>query len=185
MKIGGRTTQGRGMRKAHEQITDDEKKILDALEQNAKESIDNMAKRFGFSRQKIWRIIKHFEENNTIWGYVGVENEEAKGLKHFVLLVKRSTMPIDPSSKKEITLSKLDSLLPESLKIENVYLTHGAYDGVITFYAPDLITAKRLIQALTQNIGLLFEEFLLLETLISSRKNGLKNPQMENLIEFL
>ena len=94
-------------------------------------------------------------------------------------------MPIDPSSKKEITLSKLDSLLPESLKIENIYLTHGAYDGVITFYAPDLITAKRLTQALTQNIGLLFEEFLLLETLISSRKNGLKNPQMENLIEFL
>jgi len=173
------------MKNALGPITDDEKKILDALEQNAKESIDDMAKKFGFSRQKIWRIIKHFEETKIIWGYVGVQNEEIKGLRHFVLLVRRSTMPINSTAKKDIIFTKLDSIAPTSIKIENIYLTHGAYDGVITFYAPDLITAKRLVQSLIQHLGELFEDFLLLETLIPSRKNGLKNPQMENLIEFL
>ena len=52
----------------NEPITEDEKKVLDALEKNGKESIDDIAKRCKFSRQKVWRIIKHFEENKTIWG---------------------------------------------------------------------------------------------------------------------
>jgi len=47
----------------NEPITEDEKKVLDALEKNGKESIDDIAKRCEFSRQKVWRIIKHFEEN--------------------------------------------------------------------------------------------------------------------------
>ena len=95
-----------------EPITEDEKKVLDALEKNGKESIDDIAKRCEFSRQKVWRIIKHFEENKTIWGYVGIENEEVKGLSHFVLLVKRSTLPIMSDFKKELTGGKIDSHAP-------------------------------------------------------------------------
>jgi DNA-binding Lrp family transcriptional regulator len=168
-----------------EQITEDEKKVLDAIEENGKESIDDIAKRCGFSRQKVRRIIKHFEENKTIWGYVGIENEDVKGLSHFILLVKRSTLPIAPGLKKELAFGKLDTFLPGLVKIENIYLTHGPYDGVVTFYAPDLITAKKLIQNITQNLGTLFDSYLLLETLIPIRKTGLKNPQSKSLIELL
>jgi len=173
------------MEKKSELITDDEKKVLDVLEKNGKESIDEIAKICGFSRQKVWRIIKYFEENKTIWGYVGIQSEEVKGLSHFVLLVKRSTLPIADDFKKELVIGKLDSYLPESVKVENIYLTHGTYDGVVTFYAPDLITAKKCISRISQNIGKLFEEFLLLEILIPIRKTGLKNPHMKNLAELL
>ena len=173
------------MKDTTESITEDEKKVLDSLEKNGKESIDDIARRCGFSRQKVWRIIKHFEENKTIWGYVGIENEEIKGLKHFVLLVKRSNIPIESYFKKELSIGKLDSFLPEQIKIENIYLTHGMYDGVVTFYAPDLIAAKKFTQVLSQNIGKLLEEIHLLETLIPIRKNGLKNPRMDTLAEFL
>lgn len=167
------------------QITEDEKKILDELEKNGKESIDKIAKRCGFSRQKVWRIIKHFEEDKTIWGYVGVQNEEVKGLSHFILLVKRNTLPIVTDFKKELADGKLDSMLPEKVKIENIYLTHGPYDGVITFYAPNLVTAKKLIQNISKNLDKLFEEFLLLETLVPIRKTGLKNPYRDRLMELL
>jgi DNA-binding Lrp family transcriptional regulator len=169
----------------NEPITEDEKKVLDALEKNGKESIDDIAKRCEFSRQKVWRIIKHFEENKTIWGYVGIENEEVKGLSHFVLLVKRSTLPIMSDFKKELTGGKIDSMLPENVKIENIYLTHGTYDGVVTFYAPNLVTAKKLIQNISKNLDKLLAEYLLLETLIPIRKVGLKNPEMKRLIELL
>lgn len=74
---------------------------------------------------------------------------------------------------------------PENVKIENIYLTHGAYDGVVTFYAPNLVSAKKLIQNISRNLEKLFEEFLLLEILIPIRKTGLKNPEMEKLIELL
>ena len=169
----------------NEPINEDEKKVLDALEKNGKESIDDIAKRCKFSRQKVWRIIKHFEENKTIWGYVGIENEEVKGLSHFILLVKRSTLPIRFDFKKELAGGKIDSMLPENVKIENIYLTHGTYDGVVTFYAPNLVTAKKLIQNISKNLDKLLAEYLLLETLIPIRKVGLKNPQMKSLIELL
>ena len=166
-------------------LTDDEKKVLDALERNGKESVDEIAKQCGFSRQKVWRIVKHFEENKTIWGYVAIENEAIKGLNHYILLVKRSTVPIPTDFKKELASGKLDSILPEEVKIENIYLTHGAYDGVISFYAPNLITAKKLMQNILKNLDKIFNDFLLLETLSPIRKSGLKNPEQKNIFELL
>jgi DNA-binding Lrp family transcriptional regulator len=165
-------------------ITEDEKKVLDILEKNGKESIDDVAKQCGFSRQKVWRIIKSFEEDKTIWGYVGIENEEIKGLSHFILLVKRSTLPLGADIKKAL-IGMLDPILPENVKIENIYLTHGAYDGIVTFYAPNLVTAKKLIQNISKNLDKVFTEFLLLETLFPIRKTGLKNPHAMDLIDLL
>ena len=53
---------------SREQIDDDEKKVLWQLRRNSKESIDAIAKKCRFSRQKVWRIIKRLEKNKTIWG---------------------------------------------------------------------------------------------------------------------
>ena len=58
------------------QIEEDEKQILLELSKNANKSINEIAKTCGFSRQKVWRIIKNLEKNNTIWGYVAVIDEE-------------------------------------------------------------------------------------------------------------
>jgi len=52
---------------SRKQIDNDEKKILRELQKNSKESIDKIAKKCGFSRQKVWRIIKRLEKNKTIW----------------------------------------------------------------------------------------------------------------------
>jgi len=49
----------------------------------------------GCSRQKIWRIIKKLEEDKTIWGYAAIVNEEKQGLKSYIILIKRTTLPID------------------------------------------------------------------------------------------
>ena len=52
-------------RKSKAQIRDDEKKILKALQKNSKEGIDAIAKHCGFSRQKVWRIIKQLEKTGS------------------------------------------------------------------------------------------------------------------------
>ena len=44
------------------QIELDERKIIDELKKNAKENIDKISKNCGFSRQKVWRIIKNLEK---------------------------------------------------------------------------------------------------------------------------
>ncbi len=166
-------------------LNEDEKKVIETVEKNAKENIETIAKKCGFSRQKVWRIVKKLEKEKAIWGYSTISNEELLGLKHFVLVVKRSTIPIDPAIKKEMVIGKLDSFLPELVKVEHIYLTHGSYSGVLTFYAPDLMTAKRLVQSITNSIGQYFDELVLLETLFPIRKSGLKNPQIKQLVELL
>ena len=84
-----------------EQITNDEKKILRELQKNSKESIDKLVKKCGFSRQKVWRIIKRLENNKTIWGYHAVVDDNKIGLQQYFILIKRTNKPF---SKEYIDL---------------------------------------------------------------------------------
>jgi DNA-binding Lrp family transcriptional regulator len=172
-----------------ELLEQDEIIVLDILEHHAKESIEEIAKRCGFSRQKVWRIIKHLEKNKTIWGYSAIADEETENLKHFVLLLKRTILPFDDATRKEVVEEDLSDLLPAamkpSVKIENNYLTHGKYDAVVTFYAPNLVTAKKVLDAISRHLSKYFEEYVLLETLFPIRKQGLKNPQAKILAEYI
>ena len=77
-----------------EQILIDEKKLLTQMIKNARENISTIAKNTNFSTQKVRLMIKQLEKNNTIWGYSAVYNEEKMGLRHFVLMVKRSNKKI-------------------------------------------------------------------------------------------
>ncbi len=76
------------------QIDEDEKKLLKILEKNAGKSIEKIAKKCGFSRQKVWRIKKRLEKNNTIWGYNAVVDDEKLNLKRYLLLIKRTNKPV-------------------------------------------------------------------------------------------
>ena len=168
-----------------ETMKTDEMKVLDVLEQHAKESISELGKRCGFSPQRVARIIKNLEKEKIIWGYSAIADGTLRGFKHFVLLVKRNTVPFDAAFKKELAFEKIDDILSSVTKIENIFFTHGSYDAVATFYAPNLIEAKNFIQEIYNRVGKYFGEHLLLETLVPIRKNGLKNPQNKELVEYL
>jgi DNA-binding Lrp family transcriptional regulator len=172
-------------RSRKETIIKDEIKVLNIMEQHARESIDEIAKRCGLSYQKVSRIIKHLEENKIIWGYSAIDDGTLRDFTHYVLLVTRNTVPFDAAFKKEVTLENLDDYRPGSVKIENIFFTHGMFNAVITFYAPNLIGAKNFVQELFKRIGTYLGEYLLLETLFPIRKNGLKNPQIKELVEYL
>jgi len=51
------------------QINEDEKKLLKVLQTSSGDNIENIAKKCGFSRQKVSRIKKRLEKDKTIWGY--------------------------------------------------------------------------------------------------------------------
>jgi len=51
-----------------------EKKVIAELRKNAKGSVDALAKRCEFSRQKVWRIRKRLEKDKTVWGYAAIVN---------------------------------------------------------------------------------------------------------------
>jgi len=168
-----------------DQILLDEIKVLDALEQHSKDSVDEIAKSCGFSRQKVWRIIKDLEKRKIIWGYTAVTDETAKNLKHFIVLVKRTMVPVDDTFRKEVVNALIDGQVPGLVKVENIYFTHGISDWIFTFYTPNIISAKKFVDGAFDKYSKYILEYTLIETLFQIRKQGLKNPQIKNLIEYI
>jgi len=168
-----------------ETITGDEAQVLALLERHAKESIDEIAKQCGFSRQKVWRIIKLLEERKIIWEYTAVVDGTARNLKHFMILIKRNSTPLDQDVRKEIILRKIDDFPEGLVKIEDIYFTHGIADWVLTFYAPDIVSAKKYVDLTFNRFSKYIQEYSIVETLVTVRKMGLKNPQISKLIEYI
>ena len=95
------------------QIYEDELKVIAELQKNAKENIDVISKNCGFSRQKVWRIIKGLEEDKTIWGYTAIVNEKKQGLKSYMILIKRTTLPLDEKLADKIITRQLENSASE------------------------------------------------------------------------
>jgi len=167
-------------------VREDEEKILEILQVRAHASIDDIAKKCGFSRQKVWRIIKKLEEEKTIWGYTAICDQERYNLKHFTMLMKRSTVPVDLKIIQEILTTRLDDLLPgSSIKMENIEYVHGSCDGIFSFYAPDLITAKKFSNQFKEHFNQYVANVELLEGIFYIRNQRLPNPHIKKLVHYL
>jgi DNA-binding Lrp family transcriptional regulator len=117
----------------------DEARILMELQKNSNESIDTIAKNCGFSRQKVWRIIKQLEANQTIWGYTAIIGEQKQDLQKFMLSLQRSLQPLQKETVESIARSRLEKKYLElGITIEGNYYLHGEYDWAIIFTAKDI-----------------------------------------------
>jgi len=164
----------------------DEKIILAELENNAQESIDMLAKRCGFSRQKVWRIVKRLEKTRLIWGYSAIIDEKKNEMNHYTVLIKRTTKKLDEKTVDIITSRKLESIVANiGATIENSYYVNGEYDWIITFTSQNLVQAKKLCESLLALHPGVIEKTTLLETLFVIKNHYILNPESKKLREFL
>ncbi len=168
------------------QIYEDELKVIAELQKNGKENIGSIAKKCGCSRQKVWRIIKKLEEDKTIWGYTAIVNEKKQGLKNYMILIKRTTLPIDEKLADKIITRQLEnSASVKDIKIEHSMLTHGTFDWVIYFKAKDMKQAKKFIEIVNKTYWGYIGELNMMEILFPIRIQGILNPDIQKLKEFL
>ena len=153
------------------------------LERNSKESLDVLAKRLKFSRQKIWRIIKRLDKSHAIWGYTAVIDDDVRSLKGYVLMLKRSSKPMD--EKTLDTFTSLQSKDTIGVTVESLYYMHGEYDWILSFIAPDIKMAKRFCETLLTTYPGVFARMSLMETLVTVRNHHVSNPNVKKLKEFL
>ena len=167
-----------------EQKKKDEEKIIKMLLTKPNESIDRIAKKCGFSRQKAWRIIKRLEENHTVWGYHAVVDNEKLNMKSYVLIIKASPFPakgtVDKIVKREI--DKLGDKI--NVAVETSIYTHGQYDWIICFNAMDTKHAKKFSHLVCKTYAEDIMDTILLEEMLPLKKCGFINPDSEKLREF-
>ncbi|HVQ00987.1 MAG TPA: winged helix-turn-helix transcriptional regulator [Candidatus Thermoplasmatota archaeon] len=169
-----------------ESFAEDEIKVLTILEQQGKNSINEIMKRTGFSRQKVGSIIKHLENKKIIWGYTTITDGTLKNQKHFIVLLRRiHGVRLSDEFRKEMAFDRLDNYPKGLVEIENIYYTHGSYDMIISFYAPTLISAKNFLDHTIQRYQKYVKEYTLLETMFPIRIQRMKNPNIEDLVNYI
>ena len=167
------------------QIDADEKKVIRELQKNSKESIDKIAKKCEFSRQKVWRIIKRLEKNKTIWGYNVVVDNEKLDLKRYMILIKKTNAPIQETAHKIISRDiekKADDI---GINIINSCYLHGVYDWQICFTADSIAGAKRFCEILNMTYHPSIKEIDLIEVIFPVKNCRIQNPNLEELKDFL
>ena len=169
-----------------EQITDDEKKIIHELQKNSKENIDKIAKKCSFSRQKVWRVIKRLEKNKTIWGYSTIADNKKIDLTHYTMLVKRTIVPVDGKLRNMISEEELDEYFPElNITLEDCLYVNGKYDWIISFTAPGIKEMKKFCEKLLRKFSEHMGAYEVLETIVTIRKQGIKNPSTKEQVCLL
>jgi len=93
-------------------------------------------------------------------------------------------MPFDDEVKKEIITDKIDNHPKGIVYIENIYFTHGICDVILTFYASDVISAKRFLNLTFFRLQKSIKEYTLIETLFPIRKQGFKNPKIKEFFDY-
>lgn len=169
-----------------DQMDQDEKKVLSELVKNANKNIETIAKLCDFSKQKTWRIIKRLEAKDLIWGYTAIFNEEKMGLKHFMVMIKRSMKRLDETTINKIVSRKLEDIIREiGITIESSSYVHGDYDWILTFTAKDIIQAKKFSDSLVAMHPGVIDNITIVETLMFIKKHYILNPEKARLKEFL
>jgi DNA-binding Lrp family transcriptional regulator len=168
-------------RKSVEQIKKDELKVLKSLKENARGSIENISNKYKFSRQKVWRIIKRLEKNKKIWGYSTVTDDEKFDLKRFIILIKRSTEPVDDAIQKIIDFTIEDYSDKMEIEIIDSCYLHGHYDWMFTVTAQDMKNVKRFTHLLSKEYQLWINEILVLQNIFPVKKCGIFNPNMNEI----
>jgi DNA-binding Lrp family transcriptional regulator len=163
-----------------------EMKVIQELQKNSKVSIEAMAKICGVSRQKVYRIIKHLEGNQIIWGYSAIVNESQLGLQKFLLLLKRSNQPLEKGITDKITSNGLEPILSNlGISVESSYYLHGEYDWELVFTAKDLRHAIKFSNLLVQNYPGLIKKMNLIQILFANREHNVFNPNRKKLKDFV
>jgi DNA-binding Lrp family transcriptional regulator len=163
-----------------------EDKILKELQRNCRKNLDEIGKKCGCSRYKVGRFIKKLEDENMILGYSAILNPLKSKNKHFILLIKRTSEPIDEDLLKRLPLSSRVDMIPDQKnELLDTYYVHGKYDWVLTFLAEDLTDAKEFCNKIFKYFHKYIEQLDLLETVGPLRKNGFRIPGDEKIAKIL
>ena len=168
------------------QIQQDQKKILEELSKNAHSSINEIANKLGFSRQKVWRIIKNLEKDKTIWGYTAIIDDNKTGQKRFCILLKKAPIKITDDKINIIINRDLVKIAAKHrVNLESTYFFYGEYDGQICVTAENVQLVKNFINDMQNKIGVdYFKEIKIMEVLVPIQIRGFNNPNLNQLKEY-
>jgi DNA-binding Lrp family transcriptional regulator len=167
-------------------IEEDTLRLLVALQKNAKENINTIARQCHMSKERCIRTIKHLEKNHTIWGYTAIVDDQDPHVKKFVVLVRRTIKKFDEHALDEIVSTQFRNVYsPLGVTIESSYYIHGDYNWMVIFTAPDLIQAKKFSKILFDFYPGIAAKVDLMQIIFTNKAYYIPNPDQTKLKEYI
>jgi len=172
-------------KRSRDDVEADINKIVKIFQSDARISFNDLAEKTGFSRQKIWRIIKSLEKNKTIWGYTTIIDHKKLGLKQYVIMLKRK--------HGALVGKQLEKLVNRSIKkqigklgvfIETSYYTNGEYDWISIASAESIFQMKKYAEFIIKQSGDILSDVKIVEILFPLEINNIENPKKEGIMDF-
>jgi len=168
------------------QMEQDGKKILEELTKNASMEVSEIADKLGFSRQKVCKIIKNLEKDNTIWGYTAILDDNKMGRKRFNILLKKAPIKLTDEKLNIVINRDLRKIANKNgVNLESTYFFNGTYDGQISVTAESIVQVKNFIASMQKKLGTAyFKEISILEILVPIQMRGFDNPNLKQLRDY-
>jgi Lrp/AsnC family transcriptional regulator, leucine-responsive regulatory protein len=117
-----------------------DRKILKALQANARASLQEIGQAAGLSASPCWGRIKKMEESGVIEGYTVRLNAQALDLNDTVLV------QVTLDSHSDNTLEKFGEILASIPEVIEAYLVSGDYDYLLRVAVRDTRDYERLLR---------------------------------------
>jgi len=108
------------------------KKILEALQEDSRQTVQQISKRVGLSATPCWKRIKEMEANGLITGYTVQVDRKKAGLNIMVMA------EIVLSQHSEKSVAEFEAAVQATRQIVRCYSTTGQSDYVLIIMAPDI-----------------------------------------------
>jgi Lrp/AsnC family leucine-responsive transcriptional regulator len=115
----------RGGRKDAQRLDEIDRRILRALQQDARLTTAQLAGKIGLSTTPCWNRLKRLETQGYIDGYIAVLNQEKLGLPETVII------EITLDRHDDEILERFGQLLADLPEVIEAYLTTGDYDYLV------------------------------------------------------
>jgi len=168
---------------SNKQIEEDKKKVIQQIKMDARKSPHEIAKKLGFSRQKVWRIIKELENENILWGYTGIVDDKFHGRTVYFALSKFKA-PIFDAIDQILQSIKEDTESLYNVEILTSCYLNGSYDWIVVFSSKDTREAKKFCHHIQKGYLDYIERIELMECIFPLIKFGRLNPNIEKMKEF-
>jgi DNA-binding Lrp family transcriptional regulator len=172
-------------KRSKDDVEADIKEIVRIFQNNARVSFNDLANKTGFSRQKIWRIIKGLEKDKTIWGYTTVFDTKKLGMKQYFIMLKRKHGAIIENQIENLINRNVKKQLEKmGVYIESSFYTNGEYDWISIASAEDIVHMKKYAEFIIKHFGSILSDVKIVEILFPLEKNNIENPKKEEIRDF-
>jgi DNA-binding Lrp family transcriptional regulator len=173
------------VKNSKEKTKADEQIVIEKLMEDARQSPHEIAEQCGFSRQKVWRIINKVEDNNKLWGYTTVVDDNYDDSNTYYALIKTKALfgELIEKATKKITSGehKAEEL---GITLSCFCYLNGEFDWIMIFSAKNLLDAKVFVGFLRKEYDKFIDHISLMSCVFPLIKMGKINPNIEQLKEF-